>query len=53
MFLDIWSSISHGKAVGGSVGWGWVMGRLGDTGGGWGGVGVGEKNIWFLFEGLR
>lgn len=32
MFLDIWASISHGKAVGGSVHWGWVMGRLGDTG---------------------
>lgn len=52
MFLDIWASISHGKAVGGSVGRGWVTGRLGDTGGA-GVVGVGEKNMWFLFEGLR
>ncbi len=36
MFLDIWASISHRKAVGGSVDWEWVTGRLGDTGGGGG-----------------
>ncbi len=33
------------------MGWGWVTGRLGDTGGGGGVVGVGEKTCGSCLKG--